>query len=497
MLVLDFLFRNINSNTVNDKTLEAVTDELRAALQGRRFGRSFPLSRRALAIDFRLPESRYLFIAAEPGDPRAFLIRRRLKDLEQAAGNPHAFHLLLRKRLSGANVTSIEKVEGERIVYIRTNGLDETDEPAISALLIQLTGKSSNIFLLDHNENILGALVDKDIDGQRVGERYSQPVRPSSGRDVDRDQIEVEPLVGSISDALDAIYLEREADQLFRSKTETARRGLERQLTKKQTLISRLRADLDSHGDAEKWKLYGDLLLANLSTAKRFGNRVVVSDFFQEDVPAIEIQVDENASLTDAAQKYFKRYSKAQSASNEIQRRIQTVEGEIVSIRQKQAELERAIKERDETYFAQPAAKPKASTSRKEKQKFAGAREFTSSDGFQILVGKRAADNDQLTFRVAGSLDLWLHAADYPGSHVVVRNPNRKDIPQKTLLEAARLAAFYSSGKTQPKAAVHYTQKKFVNKPKGAAPGLVRLASFKTILVEPSIPKELDQKAKL
>jgi predicted ribosome quality control (RQC) complex YloA/Tae2 family protein len=95
---------------------------------------------------------------------------------------------------------------------------------------------------------------------------------------------------------------------------------------------------------------------------------------------------------------------------------------------------------------------------------------------------------------VAGSLDSWLHAADYPGSHVIIRNPNRKEIPQLTLLEAAQLAAFYSSGKTQPKAAVHYTQKKFVNKPKGAAPGLVRLASFKTILVEPAIPAALDQK---
>ena len=74
-----------------------------------------------------------------------------------------------------------------------------------------------------------------------------------------------------------------------------------------------------------------------------------------------------------------------------------------------------------------------------------------------------------MTFRVARSLDLWLHAADFPGSHVVVRIPNRKEVPNQTLLEAAQLAAFYSSGRKQPKAAVNYTQKKFVNKPKRAA----------------------------
>ena len=131
----------------------------------------------------------------------------------------------------------------------------------------------------------------------------------------------------------------------------------------------------------------------------------------------------------------------------------------------------------------QPARKISA----KRAEEVKGVRSFVSSDGFEILVGKKAKDNDFLTFRIAKSLDTWMHAADYPGSHVVIRNPNRKEIPHRTLLEAAQLAAFYSQGKSQPKAAVHYTQKKFVNKPKGSAPGLVSLASFKTILVEPKI----------
>ena len=84
-----------------------------------------------------------------------------------------------------------------------------------------------------------------------------------------------------------------------------------------------------------------------------------------------------------------------------------------------------------------------------------------------------------------------MHAADFPGSHVVIRNPNRKEIPQKTLGEAAQLAAFYSSAREMDKAAVNYTQKKFVNKPKRAAAGLVSLASFKTLLVRPAVPEGL------
>jgi predicted ribosome quality control (RQC) complex YloA/Tae2 family protein len=97
-----------------------------------------------------------------------------------------------------------------------------------------------------------------------------------------------------------------------------------------------------------------------------------------------------------------------------------------------------------------------------------------------------ARDNDRLTFRVARSYDTWMHAADYPGSHVVVRARNRDDqVPHRTLVEAARLAAHFSRARDDAKVAVNYTQRKFISKPKGAAPGLVYLSSFRTLLVEP------------
>ena len=115
-----------------------------------------------------------------------------------------------------------------------------------------------------------------------------------------------------------------------------------------------------------------------------------------------------------------------------------------------------------------------------------GARRYRSSDGYEILVGRAARDNEHLTFRVARSEDLWLHAADYPGSHVVVRKRAREqDVPHRTLVEAAELAAHFSQARKDAKVAVHYTPRKFVSKIKGGAPGLVRLASFRTLLVEP------------
>jgi predicted ribosome quality control (RQC) complex YloA/Tae2 family protein len=141
--------------------------------------------------------------------------------------------------------------------------------------------------------------------------------------------------------------------------------------------------------------------------------------------------------------------------------------------------------------YDEPAGKPKLKSNQKQDEKLPGVRRYLSSDNYEVLVGRAALTNDRLTFKIAKPHDLWLHAADYPGSHVVVRNPNRKEIPHRTIIEAAQLAAKFSQAGDDSKVTVHYTSRKFLSKPKGAAPGLVRLSSFKTITVAPgeNIPR--------
>ena len=106
-------------------------------------------------------------------------------------------------------------------------------------------------------------------------------------------------------------------------------------------------------------------------------------------------------------------------------------------------------------------------------------------DGREILVGRSSRENDELTFQLATPDDFWLHAGDYPGSHVIIRNSSRDDIPHRTVIEAAQLAAKFSQASKDSKVNIHYTRRKFLTKPKGSAPGLVRLSSFKTITVAP------------
>ena len=284
---------------------------------------------------------------------------------------------------------------------------------------------------------------------------------------------------------------EADAQAEFDKLAATARRKVSGVIAKRQKLVGNLRSDLEKQGDAEQWKRYGDLILANIGTAERRGDRVTVTDYFDDTTPLIEIEADFNTPLSEIAESYFRSYIKARNGRRVIAERLEYAENEIEAARERLRRVDAAIATGDDIFLSSiidPVSKPIFTTRKKKVDtEFKGARRFISSNGFEILVGKKAKDNDFLTFRVAKSLDLWLHAADYPGSHVVVRNATRKDIPNQTLLEAAQLAAFYSDARDKPKAAVNYTQKKFVNKPRRSAPGLVSLASFKTILVEPKV----------
>lgn len=275
------------------------------------------------------------------------------------------------------------------------------------------------------------------------------------------------------------------ADIRKRVKGEIARAG---------RLLKNLDGDLEKHGEPEAWKRLGDILLANAHSAKRDGNGFRVVDYFDDATPEILIEADPRLSASEVAEEYFRLYQKARNGREVIFERIAKTKEKIAAAEANLAEIDAAEEALDEDRLRciLPAKKAPTETRKPKKRdaEIKGVRKFVSTDGFEILVGKGAADNDYLTTRLAAARDTWLHAADYSGSHVVIRNPNRKEIPHRTLREAASLAAFYSSARELPRAAVNYTERKFVNKVKGGAPGLVRLASFRTIDVKPEVTVE-------
>ena len=476
---------------MNEPTLKQICAEIELALTGQKLGKIFPLSRLSFAVDFRLSNSQFLFVSIEPSAPRIYLIKRRLRDLEKQSVHSGSFVLFLRKRLSNAILQSIEKFPDERVLRFEFSIRTELGQTEKYSLIAQLTGRSANLFLLDQNGFILDKIRDTFGPGQEIGDQYAPPFRDGELPRRSDTAVFSKESFETISEALDYFYLEKEAEEIFQNRAKAAANKLKQELSKREKHVRKLKQDLAQHGDPAGWKRAGDLILANLADAVRVDGKLLVVDYFDDRTPTVEIETDENDSLTQAAEKFFRRYSKARNAKAEISGRLAILETEISALRQQSKRLETAIENHDEAIIAEFSGEKTEKIPLKSKEKqvenFKGARHFVSSDGFEILVGKGAKDNDFLTFRVARSLDLWLHSADYPGSHVVVRNPNRQEIPPKTLLEAAQIAAFYSQAREQGKVAVHYTQKKFVNKPKGGAAGLVSLSGFKTILVEPKI----------
>lgn len=475
---------------MHQDTIKEIVDEISAALTGRLTGRVFQLSAFSFAIDFRIREGRCLFISANPGQPRIYLISRRARDLEKQSSAPSAFGQAMRTNLAGGKLLSIKQDQAERVVRFDFLGQDEMGELHSRELIAQLTGRSANLFVLNAQGRITQSLRSLKGSGQQVGERYEAP--SARAKSISNEPPLEKGGFESFSEAADDYYHRLAVSQAFDARADSARARLRHDIARLKKLKRHLQADLAGHGDAEQHKRLGDLLLANIATAARLSNKVTLSDFYTEGAPLIEIEVDENSTLQDEAARCFARYSKAKRAAREIAKRLAEAKEQLARLEASQAELEPIVLARDEIAFAlfcgQPRRKkPSRAEAEKKKpaEKIPGARRYLSSDGYEILVGRAARDNDHLTFRVARPHDLWLHAGDYPGSHVIVRNSSRKEFPHRTVIEAAQLAAKFSQASKDAKVVVHYTQRKFLSKPKGAAPGLVRMSSFRTVTVEP------------
>lgn len=469
--------------------LKSVTEEVRSALIGGILTKVFQLSRTSIVMAFRGRQNQFLFVSTESSAPRLYLLSRTNKELEKQSQPPSEFVHVLRTELAGATLTDVQLDESDRILRLLFTAPEVFGGMANPTVVAQLTGRSANLFLLDDDQQIVHAQKSRPGADQQTGHSYQAPSsnlsETASAPAFDKGAFE------TLSAAAEHHYHELTKTRLFDNRAGLARSKLRQDISRLEKLRAHLEKDLISQGDADKHKLTGDLLLANISTAERHGDKVRLRDFYAPDAPIVEIEIDENKSLQSAASEFFAKYGKAKRGALQISERLREIDLKLSELRRQQSSLEQIISERDvdaldaELQRLNPPKKAPLSKSGKEAEKIPGVRRYLSSDGFEILVGRAAKDNDNLTFRIGRAQDLWLHAADYPGSHVIVKNPNRKDVPHRTVIEAAQLAAKFSQAGDDSKVNVNYTQQKFVSRIKGAAPGLVRLASFRTLTVEP------------
>ncbi len=297
----------------------------------------------------------------------------------------------------------------------------------------------------------------------------------------------------TMSDALAAYY-----DAITQKETiALERQTLTQALEKRRTVLGRketaLQRDLDRAEKSEDYKIQGDLLLANLHKIRRGQTHVEIQNYYSPELETLTIKLNPEQTPSDNAQSYFKKYTKAKRGYSQIQQRLAELDAERKVLNRYEIKLEFAkTLESLQQLHSEFLENGYLKTQKQKKQQVTGDgpyRKYISKNGFHIYVGRNSQSNDLLLREIAKPRDMWLHAKQIHGSHVIIRNPeNRPDIPMPTLLQAAQLAAYFSKAHHSSYVPVDYTWAKYVVKRKGNVAGYVHYTHEKTLYVEPAVP---------
>lgn len=256
--------------------------------------------------------------------------------------------------------------------------------------------------------------------------------------------------------------------------------------------------DLAKALSSEGYKEAGELLSVNIYKVKR-GMESITLDSFYEQGKQVQVEINPALSPQENISRYFKLYSKAKNGRVKIEQHLsenlserEYIESVTLAVEKTEniTELEPIRNELIQEKYLRPSFNARSKQKEKNKPEQLPPRSYTSSDGLEILVGRNNKQNDKLTLKQAAENDIWLHTKDIPGSHVIIRLNGLEEVPERTLTEAAALAAFYSKASSSDNVPVDYTRVNQVKKPAGALPGKVIYFQQKTLFVTPSKLKE-------
>lgn len=249
-------------------------------------------------------------------------------------------------------------------------------------------------------------------------------------------------------------------------------------------------AEISDCANMDKMKLYGDLITQNIYAIKRGDKTAVCINYFEENCPKVEITLDVQLSPSQNAQKYYKAYNKKKSAKIILAEQLKNARKELEYIDTVFDALTRAQNERDLDEIREElsewgyAKRIRSNLKTTHKQKKVIITDFTSPNGYKILLGKNNVQNDYLTTQLAEKWDYWFHVKDFPGSHVVLCT-NGEEPPAEDFTYAAAIAAENSKAKGGTNIAVDYTLIKNIKKPAGSKPGYVIYETYWTAYVTP------------
>lgn len=562
--------------------LNAQSLELEARFKGAKLEKVHQPLPYALSLQFSCGGKRHRLLAsADPQLPRLIVTAEQFENPLV----PPFFCLILRKHIEGSRLERVSMPGFERAVFLDFASRDELGNPAVFRLCVELTGRHSNVILLNEQGVIIDAI--KRIS---LSTSAARPILPGLRYELPPTQNRVSPITLSFQDiscqapekqvhtalsetvqglsqllakeiahrqgvsgmrmadvtpdkaqalATEVQLLAKQACEepklhgyvyfgekvlfhifplthvgqepvvvegvnatislaLSRATAFQAIEGLRQRLKKTAAVslektnrkLEALQEDLAEARLRDDYKRYGELLYANLGTAKIQDGRAEVTDFFSENMDKITIPVDIKLGITDNAKAYFKRYNRAVNTERHSLERlaegkvqIEYLSSLLTSI--EQAEDTQTLREIEEEMRSQGfSLRSSASSHKKRSETPQGPRTYTAPDGSVISVGRNNIQNEQLV-KNAHPEETWMHVQKAPGSHVII---HAHAPSQETLSYAANLAAYFSSQRLSSQVPIDFTKKRNVKRPGGAKPGYVIYENHQTLYVSKPLP---------
>lgn len=365
------------------------------------------------------------------------------------------------------------------------------------------------IFQLDRTEraklwNIIQDLVLCIQDQENHDNNYNYKFRPyclyRDNQAIDFSYLDIQQygstvksvVYSSFSELMDAFFVSLEQQERLKQKgadllrtVSTARDRLRRKLALQER-------DYAATQNRDRLRLNGDFIMANLYQIERGQAYFRAKNFYEPELPEVQISLDPLLTPQQNAAKYYKRYQKAKTAEQHLSEQMAIARRDLDYLESVLEELNRAESEQDfidiREELRQSGFLRKQSGKKQRKKELSRPAKpwhFETSGGFHVFVGRNNRQNDQLTMRDAEHRDLWFHTQKIHGSHVILRTDGQ--IPDKnSVQEAALLAAWFSQGRESSGVPVDYTEVKHVKKPAGARPGMVLYTNFKTLYITPN-----------
>ncbi|MBO4876966.1 MAG: NFACT family protein [Ruminococcus sp.] len=301
----------------------------------------------------------------------------------------------------------------------------------------------------------------------------------------------------SASALLDYFYFERDRAARTKQRANDLFKLLMNLTDRTSRRISVQQEELSACAEKEQFKLCGDLISANMYRIQKGDEKAVVENFYEEGNPAVEIKLDPRKTPSQNAQHYYSEYKKCVTAESVLAQQIDKGQEELQYLDSVFDALTRASGENDITQLRLELSEQgyiRSGGSKTKPPKALPPVEYRSSDGYTILVGRNNHQNDQLSLKYAEKTDIWLHTQTITGSHVIIVTGGETP-PDRTIEEAAIIAAVNSRGRASSLVPVDYCLARYVKKPSGAKPGKVIFTNYQTAFVKPDT--ELEEKLRV